>query len=438
MIQAAAHHPARVETLTSGQRIARGMRWLGRIFVGLGVLLCGYLTWRLDSAFFTLSDAFFVFGAILLLCGGGIRLKPWGSVTVYWLAGFLIMIPGLFIGSVVNGDPISWLLGALQYSFALVLLPYLLDGQRHSDRRLVRYAMLLVAGITAMELFGVLVYYFYDASFQDYQKIGTNFITGSRRLGAYLGQPNGNSAIISMTLPFVIYLMAQGRIPRVVGIACAVILAQAVILTASFTGAVSSMIVVALFLFICGTRYVLQAAIGVAAAVGIFLAGNFQLPAVFQARVGGALESGDLNQAGTFADRMDLIREAWRMVDHTMFIGLGMDQYRVVSAMKAPVHNVYLLLWAEGGLLALVGWMLLLIVVLLTSLRTLRYDRLTAALGLAVLAAFVIFSTATPHMYARVWLVPLILAMAFMTRIIGRQEDEGVGITPKDNEARLA
>ena len=41
-------------------------------------------------------------------------------------------------------------------------------------------------------------------------------------------------------------------------------------------------------------------------------------------------------------------------------------------------------------------------------------DRQAAALGLSVLSTFLIFSVASPHMYARMWMVPLVLALVIV------------------------
>src|SRR3546814_9093169 len=134
--------------------------------------------------------------------------------------------------------------------------------------------------------------------------------------------------------------------------------ALGLLLSASFTGFFSALIVLFLFLIVGGTRQTLKAGLVLAVAGAVLLASGFELPEVFQGRVGEALETGDMSQAGTFTGRMDLILEAWEIVEDTMFVGIGVDQYRVVSPTQVPVHNHYLLLWAEGGLLALLRWML--------------------------------------------------------------------------------
>ncbi len=393
--------------------IAGALRRMGVIAIGVGVFLAAYVNWRIDNAFFTASDGFFLLGAVLLLCGGGFRLNPFRGATTYWLVAFTLMLFGLFIGSVVNGDPICWLIAALQYSFSFVLLPHLLVANDRSDGHLIFFSKILIAGMVCMELFGILVYYGYDGSYEDYQRISKNFITGGHRLGAFLGQANWNAAVISLVLPFVLYLGAKKRISILTACVCSGVLGFGLVLSASFTGFVSAVAVLVVYFLVGGTKYAFRIIIGMGIAAAILFYSGFQLPEVFRARVGDAIETGDLNQAGTYTDRMDLIREAWRMVDHTMIVGLGVDQYRVVSAIEAPVHNMYLLLWAEGGLLALIGWLMLMTIAMLSAVQAFRYDRQTAALGLSVLTSFLIFSTASPHMYARVWLVPLVLALAF-------------------------
>src|SRR3546814_3706712 len=85
-----------------------------------------------------------------------------------------------------------------------------------------------------------------------------------------------------------------------------------------------------------GTRKVFRVMAVLAAAGAILVAAGYQLPEVFQGRVGGAIESGDMSQAGTYTGRMDLIHEAWEIVEDTMIVGLGVDQYRTISFADTP------------------------------------------------------------------------------------------------------
>lgn len=109
---------------------------------------------------------------------------------------------------------------------------------------------------------------------------------------------------------------------------------------------------------------------------------------------------------------MHLIEDAWQRVGDHMWLGVGVDQDRVVSQERAPVHNMYLLLWVEGGFVALLGWLAMMAAALAIVLAAFYRDRLSGALGLTVLMSFLVFSAASPHMYARLWAVPVLLALA--------------------------
>src|SRR3546814_569834 len=145
--------------------------------------------------------------------------------------------------------------------------------------------------------FGAAIFYGYEASYQEYQKISENFITGGGRLGAFVGQPNWNAAVIAMALPFAFYLRARGQLSLISVYVTGAVLALGLVLSASFTGFVSALIVLFLFLIVGGTRQTLKAGLVLAVAGAVLLASGFELPGVFQGRVGEALGTGDLSQA---------------------------------------------------------------------------------------------------------------------------------------------
>ena len=108
------------------------------------------------------------------------------------------------------------------------------------------------------------------------------------------------------------------------------------------------------------------------------------------------------------------MEEALELLDETMLIGFGVDQYRLLSKYRIPVHNTYLLLWTEGGMLALVGWLILLGIVLVGSLVVAKGQRLVAATGFAVGAVFALIGLTGAHLYARYAFVPMLLALALV------------------------
>lgn len=377
------------------------------------VFLAPYVVWRLSSTFFlTISDGLFILGAGLMLAGRGIHSRPLVHATPYWLLAICILLGGLLLGSIVNGDPLRWLIAAIQYSFAYVIIPFILMGD--DEQRAELYGMAMLAGVFCMELFASVMYYTWSDNYADFYAFGPEFVTGAWRLGAFMGQPNWNGAVIAMVMPFALYFGTTGRLPPYVVYPVCLTLVLGLVLSASFTGFTSTMIGIALFLVLGGNRNAMKVVLGAAVAIGLVFMSGFELPRVFQGRVADALETGEMSQAGTFSARMDLVKEAWEIVDNTMLIGIGVDEYREISEGGHPVHNSYLLIWAEGGLIALLGWLFMLTVPLLSALSVYRINRQAAALGVAVYAGFLIYTTAATHMYARVWIMPLMVSMGIV------------------------
>lgn len=385
-------------------------------FLKLGVFFCAYLSWRPSMAImFTLSDACLLIGLILLLLRQRMPLQPFGVLSPLWFSGFLVMMTALLLSSLfISNDPTRWAPIATQYAMAWVVMPFLLTGFSEGDTH--RLARAYLAGVVTMELVGIIVYFTFDGSFEDARAIlGLDFISGSGRLGSFATDANWNGAVISMTLPFVLYLGGKGLIRQWQTVAAIAILVFALTLTASFTAFGASCVAVALFLLAGGLRLrpgPVLCAMALFAVVGGIGLGTFGLPPVFQKRVAGAIETGNLSEAGTFEGRLGLIQDAWQRVGDSMVLGVGADQDRVVSPLRAPVHNMYLLLWVEGGFLSLLGWLMMMAAGLSIALAAFMRDRRRGALALTVLSSFLLFSTASPHMYARLWAVPVLLAIA--------------------------
>lgn len=391
-------------------RFQATVRAAGEAALLCAIFLTCYVTWRLDRDFlFTLSDLLFIVAFVLRLAGGALNPQPFRSMTVPWLLGFALVLIGLLLASIYNDAPTRWLIVALQYATAYVVLPLIcVDLTRETMQR---RSLALVAGVAAMEAFGAAVYWYTDGSRDATMSLSHEFITGLHRLGAFMADANWNAAMISMTLPFVLFLGRVGAIRPWQQLTILMVLCSGLLLSGSFTGFTSALAATAAFFVLAGGHRKWRPLVGIGlVGLAVFLAG-IPVPAVFQARVGLALESGNIAQAGTFVGRWALIQEAWNIVDYHTFMGLGADQFREVSADKAPVHNIYLLLWAEGGILALLGWLLMIFVPIGVALMRWRTERSAAALVLAVTLSFVAFSMASPHMYARSWAVPLILAM---------------------------
>src|SRR3546814_16804220 len=128
-----------------------------------------------------------------------------------------------------------------------------------------------------------------------------------------------------------------------------------------------------------------------AAVVAVLYMSGYQLPTVFQDRVANALETGNLDDAGTFTDRAKLISDAWALSEHTIFAGLGVDRFRVWHPSGQPVHTMYLLLLTEGGVAALIVWLIIILVLLVLPLPVFRRKRPDGGPRYAGLFGFLFF-----------------------------------------------
>jgi O-antigen ligase len=182
-------------------------------------------------------------------------------------------------------------------------------------------------------------------------------------------------------------------------------------------------------------RYLVRAGAGLAVClVLITVSGGYWLPAVFEQRVLGAVRSGSIEETGSFEERVVLMDEALEMVDDTMLLGIGVDQYRIKSAYQVPVHNTYLLIWTKGGLPALIGWASLLLIALVGTLYVGWRHRLEVATGFAIATIFVMIGFTTGHVYARYLVLPLLLAMALVFASAAEARRRGAPAAPRPLE----
>jgi O-antigen ligase len=364
---------------------------------------------RPPDLFFTLSDLIFCFSAALLLLSGRFRMAPMGPITVPWMIAFAIFAGGLMISSLMSDEPQRVLIVLAQYAFAYILLAYIIV--RTDESIIDSFVKVFVLGTVFVNAYGLVIFFLGgDDQFQ--------YVSGSGRLQSFMSNPNANANIIALTLPFVLYLWFARKWRLSYVLISLAILTYSLVATSSVGGLLWSLAGVAIFILLTiNLRTLVGLLVCLAIAVPLLVKfGPDFLPETFQSRVLGAAESGDLSQAGTFSYRMGLIHEALSVVDDELLVGLGADQYRDWSGSGYPVHNVYLLLWAEGGLITLIGWLMLPQIIALTALWVFGRPggRLVAATVLAVLVVFLLAATGNAHMYGRFWVVPLHLATALL------------------------
>lgn len=386
--------------------------WPERFFRMLLVLAVFTLSWhivRLGAVNLTASDMAFMACFAILLARGKLNPVPFGSLTNLWCLGLTLMLGSLLVSSIVTGQSARWLIVASQYLFAGLLLPMVLTSE---DSGLARKCLVFyVLGVAASQVAGIGASYL--LSFDEaYGIFGDSVLTGNGRIGALAGEPNWNGATVAFALPMLINAMRHRQMPALLGLPCAVALGWGLLASASFTGFSAAVMSVALMFAIASPRTFLTFGLPLIVAVGVYILAGLPLPGVFEERVGSALQSGELDKAGTFVGRASLVREAWEIANGTILLGLGVDGFRIASVHGAPVHLFPLLILTEGGILALAGVLLLIGTLFWLALRAMRIHRDDGAMALAAIVVFCIFSFAIPHMYTRLWFGPVILALA--------------------------
>jgi O-antigen ligase len=380
---------------------------LERVLVSAAIFLSLFPSWRYRPVFFTASDLAFCLSLLAILLTRGLPRAPFGMLTPYWFAGFALLVGALFASSLINGEPTRAIIVGAQYFFSFILLPLIVLGR---DREAtISLVQVFAAGVFVANLASVVLYYSgYTGEFR--------FVTGNGRLASFAEGPNGHAQMIALACPLVLYLWLAGRMATYYLVALLVILLLSLVLTSSNNGIAMAVLgVSAFFVVLRNLRYLARAAAGVAVCLVLILVwGSYWLPATFEQRVLGAVRSGSIEEAGSFHDRLVLMNEALEMVDDTMLLGIGVDQYRIRSQYGAPVHNTYLLLWTEGGLPALIGWVSLLLIAWFGVLYIGRRHRLETATAFAVAAMVAFIGFTTGHVYNRQAIVPLCLAMALV------------------------
>lgn len=389
------------------------------VVVQAAVFFAPFLVLRPPGILLTLSDGLFMLSLFLRVAAGTVPLRPFGSGSPVWIGGLVLLTSGLLIGSCFNGDALRGLVIVAQYDFAWFFLPLaVMCRPIEQTDRLIRcgiYSMVVICWIG-------LLFYYTDLDFGVGTKADFDPVTGNGRLSSLLNDANTLAGLIGLAIPLLAYTFSRKGFGIVTAAVCFVTYLVTVVLTSSNGGML-------LFAGVMGILFIgrvslrnviIVGVVGVVGAVVLTQWGQELLPEVFMKRVGGALDNGDLTQAGTFNFRLNLMREAWAMADQYLLVGAGADQFRILSAYGAPVHNLYLLLLDEGSLVSLLGVFLIFTTPLVTALTQPedRQSGLHMLTALAAMFAIAFFAMTIPHMYARFFTLPLILAASPMTASI--------------------
>ncbi|TYC75959.1 hypothetical protein FMN63_06170 [Stappia sp. BW2] len=379
---------------------------LERLLVIAAVFLSPMTYLRTNIVFFTLSDLIASAAFVVMIANRRIPLRPFADMTPFWLFSVLLLCGGLIVGSLMSGDPLTGAVGVGQYGFSLVLMPLLLLGR--SARETMFLCKVMAFSLAFVMLHGV----FYSVFSPD----DARFFSRNGRLTGLIERENGVGLLAGVGLVYLIWLYFISQISGLLFAALATPVAYGLLLSASNSGFIVSMLGIFGVSFFYGSAKHILIVIGVAVAglAALFLFGEYFLPEVFLERVYGALTTGDSSEAGTFDGRMLLIREAIVMINRSIWVGVGVDQHRLISDLGAPVHNTYLLLFSEGGVVSLLGLVGVLLTLVFVGWRAFSSTetRWAGVLMFTILLMFAFALNGVTHIYGRFLCVPLLLPAA--------------------------
>lgn len=407
MHQRTASFPGYARRVSARPRVGAGQR-LEFALACIAVLLGPMNILRPEAIYFTLGDLFASLCFVTMAANRSINLRVFGPGTAFWVFGLVLMCATIFASSLYAGVVDRGLILTAQYLFAYLIMPIiLLNRPREATEFLMK---VFLASIVVTAAFGV---YVVDIVGQT----NTEFVSGAGRLLGLVERANTGGALFALSIPIAMGMGGARIINPLVAAAVVGLAAYGLMLSASNSALYTTIIGIGIYFVV--TADIKRFALGGVFLVLVIVALQFSetqqwLPGVFQKRVLLGLQTGDLDAAGSYTDRMALIREAVELTRSTMFLGFGADQHRVVSQYLAPVHSLYLLLWTEGGILAMIGFIAMLCggaIVLASGWRS-GCNKSVVAGGVATLSMFSLIVIAMPHTYGRFMVIPIILAIA--------------------------
>jgi hypothetical protein len=373
---------------------------------------------RLSDIYITLADFSAVLCLIVILANRGVPKRMFGALTGLYVLGLLMFCMALLLSSIINGDPTRGIIGVGQYVLAYLVFPVVLLRRTHKEAWFIGFCFL--GSIAVICLHGIAITTF---------DFGTSerFLSITGRLRGLVERENELGGLLGMSVPLVLVLIKTKWMPFYTAWVLFFMVLYTTMLTGSNTGMacfilgllgtvlMNTKVVQNLFYLLCGVIVV---------ALIITTFGSSIFPDIFEERVLAFFKSNDIEEVGTLTGRLDLIVDSLSLAESYLFIGMGFDQFRENSSHGAPVHNVILLILNEGGVFALLGFLILLVAILgQASLVVFRTQSLNAgAFFLATVITFAFVISGLAHVYARFLVLPWVVTMGIATTIPAKRK----------------
>lgn len=386
-------------------------RRLAKTFLVTGCFLTSFVRLRVGGLNLTISDILFILAAGTMTANH--RRWNWrgfcGSayLDLAWFIAIALMVGGFVISGLVRDADFDTISIPAQYIFAWAVVPLIISSSGQDIARVLLLSF--TRGLVCMCAISLVFYFFFPDS-------PLNLRTGIGRLTSMMENPNELAKTIVAAFPCI--MLARDR--KWIGIREFIIslatLVLALVGTISFGGWTAFALLLAIVMFAGGRRKMAVVVPALIIAGGLMLA-LLGTPEAVLNRAQPIIRSGSLDRAGSQSHKIEMMKEAWPRVQQSPIIGLGPGRYDDSSAFPVPVHNTYLLIWVEGGLLSITGMLTGMAAIFFASLAWAIHsrDRYQGTLAISMIVVFLFNCMTNTHIYSRFFLVPLIVFLNSLT-----------------------
>lgn len=389
-----------------------------------GVFLAPFNSLTLNVAYITISDIFFIllfpvlFGQLSLNSGRLIsdsssRLK---LIQLCWFFGMIFLSIGYLLSNLFNNttsfmDTITTL---AQYSFVFVYLPIVfLFIDKNNYYKLLK---IYIFGVVAVILLGFFIESFSSPLYTTL--INRGIFIGRNRFGSFLGS-NGLTKTIAMCIPLVFFLLNKNNLKNNELILIIISFLVAILKASSIGGTVAC--IIAFVLSYSQLKYskskrnlTIFSLIIVIIFLYLVYIGSINIE-LFTERVLNGLFLGDLEEAGSFNLKVNLMSDAINTIVNNPIIGIGIGGFTKLNKFNQSVHNSYLLIWGEGGIFAFLGLLIIVLSSVIFVLKKMNKANTGAVFILIFLAIFSFNLLTGTHLYQRFRIIPFILSLYSLT-----------------------
>lgn len=416
-----------------------------RQVIGWRILLVGvFLTPFMR--FGPIAGVGFSFGDALLILGGTLILTKRSRQAITGpsslaLSGCLL-IAGVLLSTLIN--PTAQLPDAMslagQYAFVLIFLPPVIA--RLDMDQLIGVMKSFLYGVSASVLLGLVIVTFFQGIQEVLVARGFMVALATGRNGFFSGVGE-LSKMSAMALPLLYFLTLRGHLHIRRAALIFISLALALIVTRSGLGSLAALtsiaIVGAMHLVtqpassslsnrpraVKTVMVLLIGAVGLSLVFQQLTERGFDYTAAFTERIANPLSEEGVEAVGSGEIRLQLANEAWETIKADPIGGVGPGLYHDQSSYGQGAHIAALMTWAETGIIALLGWIVLMFSVCGNILRRYKVAPAAATTLAGVFGGFFITSISVSYMYPRSFFLPLLAAflLSLHTQPLARRRD---------------